>query len=338
MQQGIIDRMNIIKNHLKEVGGVVMKIPKVCRDFLIYMETIQGKSEKTISEYRYDLQLFTRYILSEKEEMAIDLIQDTSSLTIDDFKDVSLEDMYGFLNYCQNQRNNKATTRSRKVASIKSFYKYLKNKRKLIQDNPADELESPKIPKKNPVYLDEYESSEFMAKLAKLDGVHAARNRCIILLFLNLGLRVSELCNLNTDDVKGDYLTVLGKGSKERTLYLNDTCKLSIQEYVGNERQRYDDGKSNSLFLSQKKSRISRITVYEIITNFNNDSSHNKHITPHKLRHTSATSMYRAGADIRSIQQILGHTSIQTTQIYTHVEDKQLKEVLLNSPFNISRL
>lgn len=317
-----------------------MILPKLCKDFMIYMSTIQGKSQNTVKEYHYDLQLFCRYILSEKENVAIEAIHDISKMTIEDFKDVSLEDMYAYLNYCQNERQNNARTRSRKVASIKTFYKYLRQKRKLIMDNPADELESPKTPKKAPVYLDEEESRDYIESVQTIEGTHAYRNQCIVYLFLNLGLRVSELCNIDIQHIKGDYLTVTGKGDKQRTLFLNETCQKSIETYILNERNEYKAAgvKSKALFLSQKGNRISRVTVYKLVKKMSDEFvDEDKRITPHKLRHTSATSMYRAGADIRSIQQILGHTSIQTTQIYTHVEDKQLKEIIDKNPFNIKR-
>lgn len=302
---------------------------------MIYLSTIQGKSVNTKKEYQYDLQMFCRYIFAEQENILYEEVTDISSIDIEQFRSVTLEDLYAFLSYCENERGNNANTRARKVASIKAFYRYLKQKRKLLDDNPAEELETPKIPKRAPVYLDERESINYLSHIKQLEGTHAARNQCIVYLFLNLGLRVSELCNIDIQHIKGDYLTVVGKGDKARTLYLNETCKKSMEVYIEKERSRYADGET-ALFLSQKKTRLSRITVYNIIKSLNPAGEDtDKVITPHKLRHTSATSMYRAGADIRSIQQILGHTSIQTTQIYTHVEDKHLKEVLTQNPFNV---
>lgn len=312
------------------------ELPKIMKDFLVYLTTIKGKSIRTRKEYEYDLTLFFRFLLAIENDVPITEIQSISIKEVDPefIQKVTLEDIYLFQEYCEVQRQNSAASRARKAATIKSFFKYLKGKRRLLDYNPAEELESPKIAKKTPIYLDQHEAIQFITGIKKTS--HYYRNYSIIMFFLNLGIRVSELCSLNINSIQGNVLHVVGKGNKERTVFLNSTCLQSIQHYKEKERQ-YIKGAStnNSLFLSQKGTRLTRQTVAKIVKQINVASGLNKgSITPHKLRHTSATIMYKNGADIRSLQQILGHTSVSTTQIYTHVEDKEIQNVMESNPFN----
>ncbi|WP_391209848.1 tyrosine-type recombinase/integrase [Psychrobacillus sp. L4] len=312
------------------------ELPKILKDFLVYLTTIKGKSVRTRKEYEYDITLFFRFLKAMEDNINPANLSDISikDITIDWIRELSLEDMYLFLEYCEIQRKNSAATRARKAATLKSFFKYLKGKRRLIEDNPADELETPKIGKKKPIYMDLQEAEMFIAGIKRSN--HYYRNYSMIMFFLNLGLRVSELCNLNLTSIQGTVLHVIGKGDKERTVFLNNACIQSLQVYIQKERSYIQGAIDNeALFLSQKGTRLTRQTVAKIIKQINNDSGLNKEkLTPHKLRHTSATIMYKSGADIRSLQHILGHTSVSTTQIYTHVEDKEIQQVIENNPFN----
>ncbi|QFG01158.1 recombinase XerC [Psychrobacillus glaciei] len=312
------------------------ELPKILKDFLVYLTTIKGKSVRTRKEYEYDITLFLRFLKAVEGDIKFDKMDEIGikDITIDFIKEISLEDMYLFLEYCEVQRKNSAATRARKAATLKSFFKYLKGKRRLIEDNPADELETPKIGKKKPIYMDLQEAEMFIAGIKRSN--HYYRNYSMIMFFLNLGLRVSELCNLNLTSIQGTVLHVIGKGDKERTVFLNNACIQSLQVYMQKERSYIQGAIDNeALFLSQKGTRLTRQTVAKIIKQINNDSGLNKEkLTPHKLRHTSATIMYKSGADIRSLQHILGHTSVSTTQIYTHVEDKEIQQVIENNPFN----
>ncbi|WP_144509786.1 tyrosine recombinase XerC [Bacillus sp. FJAT-22090] len=312
------------------------EIPKIVRDFLVYLTTIKGKSLRTRKEYEYDITLFFRFLKAVEENVDVAKINDIiiKEVTIDFIKEISLEDMYLFLEYCETQRNNSASSRARKAATLKSFFKYLKVKRRMLNYNPAEELETPKIGKKKPIYMDQKEAEIFIAGIKKSN--HYYRNYSMIMFFLNLGLRVSELCSLNLTSIQDNVLHVIGKGDKERTVFLNNACVHSLQQYMQKERPYIQGATTNdALFLSQKGTRLTRQTVAKIIKQINHDSGLNKEkLTPHKLRHTSATIMYKSGADIRSLQHILGHTSVSTTQIYTHVEDKEIARVIENNPFN----
>ncbi len=314
------------------------KLPKIMRDFLVYLTTIKGKSQRTRKEYEYDLTLFFRFYNAIQNDVDMTDIKkiDISTITIEDIREITLEDLYLFMEYCEVQRSNSASARARKVATLKSFFKYLKGKRRLLEENPADELETPKIGRKRPIYMNIEEASQF------IEGIQlnraSARNYCMMMFFLNLGIRVSELCQLNRSSIQGRYLTVVGKGNKERTVYLNDSCVQALADYENSGKTFYKGEGEEPLFVSQKGTRFTRQTVAKIVKQINQQSGLQKErLTPHKLRHTSATMMYKAGADIRSLQHILGHSSVATTQIYTHIEDAELQHVLEKNPFNIVR-
>ncbi len=309
------------------------KLPKIIKDFCIYLTTITGKSPRTRKEYEYDLVLTFRFLKAVQEDVPTDYIHtiDISDLTIDFIKELSLEDLYLFMEYCEVQRKNSPAARARKVATLRAFFKYLKNKRRLIEENIAEQLESPKIGKRKPVYLNMEESQNFIYSIT--DRMYSKRDTCMMLLFLNLGIRVTELCNLNLSSIQGRLVKVIGKGNKERTVYLNDSCLKALEQYLP-ERTVYKGEGPEPLFVSQKGTRFTRQAVARIVKQINEASLQKEKLTPHKLRHTSATMMYKAGADIRSLQHILGHSSVATTQIYTHIEDEQIQEVMKKSPFN----
>lgn len=310
-------------------------IPHIIKDFLSYMETIKGKSKNTVQEYYYDLRLFFRFMKIHKElleeECEFDKI-DISDVDIDLIKEISLSDLYSFMSFLSRERDNNSSSRARKVASIRSFFNYITNKAKLLDYNPASELESPKILKKLPRYLNIEESKRL---LEVIDGEYKERDYAIITLFLNCGLRLSELVNININKIKNNTLTVVGKGEKERIIYLNKACVNAIDAYLKVRPSDYIKDK-NALFLSKRKQRISTKTVQHIVKKYLNAAGLDaERYSVHKLRHTAATLMYKHGnVDIRVLQQILGHESIATTEIYTHVDNEQLKNALDNNPLS----
>jgi integrase/recombinase XerD len=311
-------------------------IPKLLHDFLIYLTTITGKSKKTRQEYQYDLMMLLRFLWCIHEDIEIDKLHKISvkQIQIDFIRDISLEDLYLFLEYCEVQRKNSANARARKVASIKSFFKYLKGKKRLLDYNPAEELESPKIGIKTPIYMDLQETEQFLEGIK--EGNHYYRDTCLMVFSLNLGLRVSELCGLNLNSIHAGNVKVLGKGNKERVLPLNESCIEALQNYLELERKNRKQIKdTEALFLSQMGTRLNKRTVQRLVKSVNTRSGLEKEkLTPHKLRHTTATLLHRNGADIRSLQYFLGHSNISTTQIYTHVDDKQIKHMVENNPLN----
>lgn len=312
---------------------------KYIEDFLNYLTVVQGMSLKTQREYSYDLYLFFKYIKARNEMLSLSEIDelDVSDIDIEAINQIDLEDMYGFLGYCQQYRENGAHARSRKVSSIKSFYNYLYNKKKLLDENVADQLESPKIERRNPVYLTKNEILQLYKGIGK---THYYRDYAILTVFLNCGLRISELVSINISDINMDskIISIIGKGNKERTVYLNDACIDAINNYINKERNKIKNinpKDEDALFLSQKGNRMSVRAVQSMIEKLNKNSGLNKKgLSPHKLRHTMATLLYQNGADLISLQQLLGHTSISTTQIYTHVESEQLRKVVENTPLS----
>ena len=307
--------------------------PALIRDFLVYHETIQGHSSRTIDEYCLDLRSFFRYIKQKKDLISKDVPFD--SIMIDDVDlslvhSITLSDVYDFMSFLSQDRSLTATSRARKVATIRSFYKYLTNKAKLLRENPVQDLDSPRLRKSLPRYLNLDESIELLDSVA---GKNSSRDYCILTLFLNCGLRISELVGLNVTDVRGDQLRVLGKGNKERMLYLNEACQQALQDWI-TERSMLTLVDQKALFVTlQNRRRISRAAVHKLVKKHllaaGLDSSQ---YSAHKLRHTAATLMLQNGVDVRTLQEVLGHDNLNTTQIYTHVDSDDLRTAARANP------
>lgn len=304
-------------------------------EFLRYLTVIQGKAERTRSEYSYDLSLFLRYLKLKDEDLSLMEINnmDISNIGIEYLEKINLEDIYSFLEYCQIERKNSSHGIARKVASIKAFFTYLTLKKKYFKENPTEELETPKIGKRNPVYLTIDEVKKLYSGINKL---HYYRDFCILTVFLNCGVRLSELQSINISSVAGNSFSVIGKGNKERTIYMNKSCIEAINDYITLERPKIKDVKDEeALFLSQKGNRMSAGAIQKMVRNINKKSGlFKKDLSPHKLRHTMATLLYQNGADLISLQQLLGHSSVATTQIYTHVASDTLRNVIESNPLN----
>ena len=309
--------------------------PPILRDFLVYHETIQGHSRRTVDEYYLDLRNFFRFLKQSKGLAAKDV--PLNGISIDDVdlalvKDISLTDIYSYMSYLSRERGLNNTSRARKVATIRSFYKYLTNKAKLLDVNPVQDLDPPRQKKTLPKYLNLEESLDL---LDSVDGKNSSRDYCILTLFLNCGLRISELVSLNKTDVRDDQLRVLGKGNKERMLYLNDACQKALSDWL-TERDALTLADENALFVTlQNRRRISKAAVHKLVK---------KHLTAagldstqyssHKLRHTAATLMLQNGVDVRTLQEVLGHDHLNTTQIYTHVDSDNLRAAAKANPLS----
>lgn len=315
-------------------------IPKCLNDFLNYLNTIRGKSKNTISGYKIDLSMFFRFLKLYRGIVPKDC--DFQDIAIGDLnnefiKSIDLSDLFAFISFAENYRNNGSYARARKVASLKSFFKYLYGKAKIINENPAAELESPKIDKKNPIYLSLNESKLLLKSIELADGKFKVRDYCMITLFLNCGMRLSELCGIDISKIKDDTVTVTGKGNKERTIYLNKACLKALNRYFIVRNSDYNNIiDKDALFLSKNHTRINKRSVELILKKYLKKAGLDaEKYTPHKLRHTAATLMYKYGnVDIRSLQKILGHENVSTTQIYTHVDDERLREAVNLNPLS----
>ncbi|MCX0395576.1 tyrosine recombinase XerC, partial [Clostridium perfringens] len=327
------------KNKLKFDFLEKSKHPKRVIEFLNYLENVKGKSLNTVKGYSVDLGLFFKFLKVYKgleNNIELEKIEEVEISDLGDnfIKDITLSDIYAFLAFLEKVRNNSAYARARKVATLKSFFKFLNSKIKLIDENPTVELESPKINKRHPVYLTLDQSITVLNSMDK-GNKNYYRDYCILTLFLNCGMRLSELCNIEIEKIKGDTLTIIGKGNKERTVYLNEASITAIENYLKNR----NDSKATEeakkyLFLSSKYRPINKRSVEILVKkHIENAGFKDQKYTPHKLRHTAATLMYKYGnVDIRSLQNILGHENISTTQIYTHVDDETLREAVKTNP------
>lgn len=315
--------------------------PDFIRDFLTYNEIIKGKSSKSVEQYYSDLRTFFRYILLVRgkapQGTPFNKI-DISGADIELVRSVTVSDLYGFMVYCKEELRNNTATRARKTSTLRLFFKYMSVQTHRLESNPADLLEAPKIKQSLPKYLSLEDSLEL---LNSVDGENERRDYCILTIFLNCGLRLSELCGLNLSDISSDgTMTVTGKGNKERMVYLNDSCKTAIKRYL---EVRPHEGltaeSKNALFISRNRKRISPRTVEHIVTSYIKKAGlDGKGLSTHKLRHTAATLMYQHGhVDIRVLKDILGHANLGTTQIYTHVSDEQIKAAIDSNPLSSVR-
>ena len=307
--------------------------PPILRDFLVYHETIQGHSHRTVDEYYLDLRNFFRFLKQNKNLVSQNAPLDDISIADVDLplvRDVTLTDIYSYMNYLSRDRGLNNTSRARKVATIRSFYKYLTNKAKLLETNPVQDLDSPRLKKSLPKYLNLEESMDL---LDNVDGKNSNRDYCILTLFLNCGLRISELVGLNTTDVRGDQLRVLGKGNKERMLYLNDACQRALTDWL-DERSAMTLVDQNALFVTlQNRRRISTAAVHKLVKKHLSAAGlDSTQYSSHKLRHTAATLMLQNGVDVRTLQEVLGHDHLNTTQIYTHVDNEDLRTATKANP------
>lgn len=319
-----------------------MKIPLFLEDYLNYMETIKGTSSNTVKEYFFDLRTFLRFLKLRYKLVPKDIIFDEieiDDMKIDLIKNVTIQDLHAYISYIDRSRGNSNTTRSRKVASVRSFFKYLHSKVNLIDNNPALNLEFPKQDARHPIYLTLEQAERFLnTVLTNPNDIFRSRDYAIIMLFLNCGLRLSELSSINIDKINGDdNLTVIGKGNKERTIFLNEACVQAIQEYL---KFRPIVSGEKALFLSKRRQRMSNRAIQHMIDRYLEKTGLDPLVySVHKLRHTAATLMYKYGnVDIRALQEILGHESVSTTQIYTHLDDDRLRKAVKSNPLGNRKL
>lgn len=310
--------------------------PQILRDFLTYHENIKGQSPKTISEYYLDLRMFLRFVKLMRNDMPVRSNLDDIAIRdidIDFIRQISASDVFDFLSYLANDRivnpdgcvpdyGIAPTSRARKLSAIKSFYKYLTVRTKQLSDNPVADLEYPKLRKSLPKYLTLDQSA---ALLKAVSGPNEKRDYAILMIFLNCGIRRSELVGLNLTDVYEDRLRIIGKGNKERFVYFGSACRKAIDAYLL-ERNKKILSDNRALFGSRDSNRISVTAVHRLVKKYlivaGIDADN---FSAHKLRHTAATMMLSGGVDVKTVQEVLGHENLNTTQIYTHIENTELK-------------
>ena len=325
-----------------------MDSPRLLIDFLSYHETIKAHSAKTVDEYYLDLRNFFRYMKQIRDPVLRDKSLDEIDIRDVDLafiQTITLTDIYGYMSYLsrdrvlhQNSRHSdrglSAASRARKIATLRSFFNYLTNKAHLLAENPIKDIDSPKLQKSLPKYLT---LSESMELLDAVDGNNRERDYCILTLFLNCGLRISELIGINCRDIQDDALRVYGKGNKVRIVYLNDACQEALRRYRA-VRRPIAGRDADALFLSSRDQRISRSSVHALVKKYLSlaglDSSQ---YSSHKLRHTAATLMLQNGVDVKAVQEVLGHEHLNTTEIYTHIDNESLRLAAKANPLGKAR-
>lgn len=310
--------------------------PQILRDFLTYHENIKGQSPRTISEYYLDMRMFLRFIKLMRNDMPMNTpLEDIPIKDIDlNFVgSITTSEIFDFLSYLANDRplnpdsvyteyGIEPAARARKLSAIKSFYKYLTVRTKQLQENPVADLEYPKLRKSLPKYLT---MSQASALLQAVSGQNAKRDYAILMLFLNCGIRRSELVGLNISDVYEDRIRVVGKGNKERIVYFGSSCHKAIEAYM-EERSKLVLTDNRALFGSRNGNRISVTAVHRLVEKALLKAGLDAtQFSAHKLRHTAATMMLSGGVDVKTVQEVLGHENLNTTQIYTHIENTELK-------------
>ena len=321
------------------------EMPQTVRDFAAYKSGIQNCSPKTVSEYLLDLRTFLRYIVASREgvdpESEAFLALDIRDLDLAFMGSIRTSEIYSFLQYSGTVRRNLWAAKARKLVSIRMFYRYLVNKTKQLENNPAAEIESPKPRRSLPKFLSLQESLLLLQTIRDdKESRTVVRDYAIVTLFLNCGMRVSELVGIDLNDIQREMrsLRVTGKGAKERIIYLNEACRTALAEYMP---LRLADAngrslKEKALFLSSRQQRISVKTVQWLVYKYLDLAGlGDRHLSVHKLRHTAATLMYQSGGvDVRVLKDILGHEQLNTTQIYTHVSSASMEQAMAQNPLS----
>ncbi len=320
------------------------QFPEIVREFASYKSVIEACSEKTVCEYLLDLRTFFRYM--EARRLFIDVESeefneiDISNIDLEYIKKIKTENVYEYLMFANQSRGNGWAARSRKLSSLKAFFKYLTSKKKVLEINPVIDISSPKKHSTLPKHLTLNESISLLETIkSNENSKNAKRDFAIVTLFLNCGMRLSELVNIDLTDIDQELrsLRVTGKGSKERIVYLNDACRRALVDYL-RERTSGDVSKlkTMALFLSNRQTRISNKTVQWLVYKHLDEAGlDHRGFSVHKLRHTAATLMYQSGnVDVRVLKDILGHEQLNTTQIYTHVSNEHMASAVDSNPLS----
>ena len=313
----------------------ICDIPDILMEFLEYHSTVRGHSDRTVAAYYMDLKILLRYLKRRRRLVPRDTPFneiDITDVDLDFLKQTRIEELYGYQSFSPEPGQSlSAASRCRRTSSVKSFFNYLVNKRHLLERNITQELDMPKRQASLPRYLEESDCEKL---LNVCDGPYSERDYCILMLFLSCGLRVSELVSLNVTDVYEDHLRVLGKGNKERVIFFGEGCREAIDDYlIIRNAEKVAEKDKNALFISQKNCRFGVRGVQQMLEKklilAGLDATR---YSPHKLRHTAATLMLKNGVDTRALQEVLGHSNLNTTQIYTHLDNAALHEAAMANP------
>lgn len=289
-----------------------MKEIQAIKRFKRFLQVEKGLSANSIYSYTYDLKKFSDFLSSKNK----DILKATQ------------DDIQQFLKFEKTKKKNSTRTQARSLAAIRQFYNFITDNQSEI-DNPTVKIESPQIERTLPDFLSVEEINRLFSSISETD-VYELRDKSIFELLYSCGLRISEAIELKPSDM--DYenrnLKVIGKGNKERLVPMGDEAIRLLSKYLKESRQLIlGTRESQYLFISKKGSMLNRKSVWRLLKNYVTRTKIEKNITPHTLRHSFATHLLEKGADLRSVQELLGHMDISTTQVYTHMAQKQLQEI-----------
>lgn len=316
--------------------------------FMQYQRVILNRTATTTMTYFKDLRGFFQWLKfyqgTGRQPQNANALRtvDILDLPLDAAVSVRKNDIITYLHFCANILDNSEVTRNKKLASLQNFYNYLiENSEDIgisILENPISTIKRPKLPQSKPIYLTEEEQNSL---LESISGENAVRDYAITLLCLTTGLRVSEVCNLDIKDLNLDTKTLCvrqGKGQQDRVEYLTEPCCAALNEYIITYRNSLSELKDpNALFVTRRlKTRMTTKAVYNMVTLSCQKANIQdfKRITPHKLRHTTATTLAKNGTPLLAIQHIMGHKSPITTEIYTHLDGEDIKDAVEQSPLS----
>lgn len=287
-----------------------MVIIEAINEYRQYLIVEKGLSKNTIIAYISDLKKFFIYL--------------NDNFQINQIDDLSKEHIRLYLK--ELGKTNTSTSVARKLVSLRMFFNFL-SKEKVIDVNIISSFDLPKVEKKLPVVLSVTEMQEILETIKISDHI-SCRNRCMLELMYASGLRVSELINLNVSSVNlyMGYIKVIGKGDKERIVPIGEIAKRILDIYLNQYRYKFIKKESSLLFFNNHGNKLSREEFYIILKQIIEQTSINKKVSPHTIRHSFATHLLENGADLRSIQELLGHSDISTTTIYTHISNQKIKK------------
>lgn len=320
-------------------------IPSYLAEYEDFIQNTRRLTPKTVKEYMLDLSLFYRFLFVCKNQFngSVDkkittFLKDTNLDQVNNefIKNVTWDDVQKFMSYYVGILENNERSQKRKLVSIRRFYDYLLLTKK-IPASPIGDIDI-RTPKKQPISLSEDQIvHDLQPVIENYEGKYKERDKAILVLFIELGIRLSELVNINLEDIDNDIILIKGKGKKERKLPLNDTCINAINSYLKVRPKSYEikSGHREALFISRIKKRMSTRTVQLIVDKFLSLAGVNngdKRYTTHKLRHSFATILADKGVSVHDIQEFLGHESLSTTSVYVNSKFKRLREVKNNNP------
>lgn len=310
-----------------------LDIPDDVIEYLHYLDFVKLRSPRTVNGYYLDLRSFFRFMMlnwgraanaNASEEV------DLTGITTTDIAKITKRDIFGFLDYARSNGNG-PKARARKLSALKGFFGYMCTQVNKLSQDPTENVNLGTFKKTLPKYLTETES---LALLNNIQSDFYERDFCIITLFLNCGMRLSELVGINLGDFRDDTIRIIGKGGKERLVYLNDASRQALERYNSARRGLVNLTDREALFVSKRTGkRLTARRVEQIVARcLQSAGLSGRGFSPHKLRHTAATLMYQGGVDMLALKEILGHENVSTTQIYTHINQKQLRDAVQASP------